>query len=161
MLLNYQNTRIVTERLEKAIKQKIPFPSEESRAIVNVLFTSSWMKESLKSHFKPFGITPKQYNILRILNGAPEPMSTSQIRERMLDKMSDVTRIIDRMVLRQWVTKNGNKKDRRLVDVGITQSGRKLLSAIGQKNPSMNHILSNLNTVECAQLNQLLDKLRH
>ncbi|MFT4565947.1 MAG: DNA-binding MarR family transcriptional regulator [Saprospiraceae bacterium] len=146
--------------LEKEIKQKTPFSNEGNRALVNILYSSGWLTERLKSHFKPYGITPKQYNILRILNGAMDPMSTSQIRARMLDKMSDVTRLIDRMVLKQWITKNASNVDRRLIDVRITLKGEKLLKDIDQVNPPLDNIISNLNEIECAQLNILLDKLR-
>ena len=147
-------------RLEKEIKQKIPFQNEKSRAFVNVLFTAGWLTERLKLHFKPYGITPKQYNILRILNGAQEPISTSQIRLRMLDKMSDVTRLIDRMVLKGWITKDVNMLDRRLVDILISKPGRKILKEIELADPTMNDTLSNISEDECAQLNDLLDKLR-
>ena len=146
--------------LEKDIEQKTTFPNDESRALVNILYSSAWLTERLKSHFKPYGITPKQYNILRILNGAEEPMSTSQIRGRMLDKMSDVTRLIDRMVLKEWITKKESKIDRRLVDVRIIREGQKLLNDIGQAITPIDNIMSNLNQNECAQLNLLLDKMR-
>ena len=146
--------------LEKDIEQKTTFPNDESRALVNILYSSAWLTERLKSRFKPYGITPKQYNILRILNGAEEPMSTSQIRGRMLDKMSDVTRLIDRMVLKEWITKKESKIDRRLVDVRIIREGQKLLNDIGQAITPIDNIMSNLNQNECAQLNLLLDKMR-
>ena len=146
--------------LEKDIEQKTSFPNDESRALVNILYSSSWLTERLKSHFKPYGITPKQYNILRILNGAEEPISTSQIRGRMLDKMSDVTRLIDRMILKEWIIKKESKIDRRLVDVRITREGKKLLSDIGQAITPIDNIMSNLSQNECSQLNLLLDKMR-
>jgi len=146
--------------LEQDIKQKTPFLNEENKAMVNILFTAGWLTEQLKYHFKPYGITPKQYNILRILNGANMPLSTSEIRDRMLDKMSDVTRLIDRMVLKDWITKETNSIDRRLVDVGITEKGKALIQEISDAKPQLNDKMSNLNSEECSQLNLLLDKLR-
>jgi len=146
--------------LEREIKQKTPFPNDETRAMVNILFTSGWLTEQLKYHFKPFGITPKQYNILRIVNGADKPMTTSEIRTRMLDKMSDATRLIDRMVLKGWITKEINAKDRRLVDVLISEKGKVLLQKILNINPTLLAKMEKLNTDECRQLNLLLDKLR-
>ncbi|HEY0039943.1 MAG TPA: MarR family transcriptional regulator, partial [Flavisolibacter sp.] len=96
--------------------------------MINLLFTYGWAIEKIKDFVAKEDITHQQYNILRILRGAhPKPLSTLQIRERMLDKMSDTSRIVDRLVLKDLVEKRTCSKDKRLVDVTITEKGQALL----------------------------------
>ncbi len=144
--------------IEEDIKQKRPFGSEVEKALVNVVFTNGWINEKRKNHYKPFGITPKQYNILRILGGADQPLTTSVIRRRMIDKMSDTTRLIDRLIIKEVVSKKVKKEDKRLVDISITEKGLQLLSEI--KATRFQETASGLNENEAAKLNELLDKLR-
>lgn len=118
------------------------------------------MNEKMKAVFDKEGITGQQYNILRILRGAGKPISTLQIRERMLDKMSDTSRIVDRLVLKGLAQKNTCKNDKRLVDVSITGKGRKLLEKIDRYEKDMDAILGNLTDAEAKTLNKLLDKIR-
>lgn len=146
--------------IEKVIKQKKPFKSEFERALVNILYTYGWVTDKQKQFFLPFGITTKQYNILRILRGADSPMTTSQIRDRMLDKMSDTTRLIDRMIKKGWVQKNINDVDRRLVDIVISEGGLSLLREIEVSAESLDEILSDLTVEEARTINRLLDKMR-
>jgi DNA-binding MarR family transcriptional regulator len=106
-------------------------------------------------------ITLQQYNILRILRGSsPAPLSTLQIRDRMLDKMSDTSRIVDRLVVKGLAQKNISKTDKRLVDVMITEEGRELLAKLDLHNDELDNIASSLSEVEMNTLNNLLDKLR-
>ena len=100
--------------LENEIKQTKPFKNPYEKLGVNLLYTSSWLGSQLKEHFAAFSITPKQYNILRILLGAGKPVSTNFIRERLLDKMSDVSRIVDRLSAEGWVEKRACQTDKRL-----------------------------------------------
>jgi DNA-binding MarR family transcriptional regulator len=146
--------------IEKEINQP-KFRNEYQKAAINLIFTYNWLNEKIKKVFDPFDITSQQFNILRILRGAAAPLSTLQIRERMLDKMSDSSRIVDRLVLKGLVKKNTCKSDRRLVDVVITDKGRRLLSKIDQNNEEMDAILKGLNTSQARQLNDLLDKIRN
>src|SRR5262249_52908419 len=111
--------------------------------------------------FDQFDITQQQFNILRILRGAGTPLSTLQIRQRMLDKMSDTSRIVDRLIKKGLVKKNICKEDRRLVDVIITEKGKKLLEKIDSRNEEMDGIFKNLTATDAKTLNQLLDKLRN
>jgi MarR family 2-MHQ and catechol resistance regulon transcriptional repressor len=100
-------------------------------------------------------------NILRILRGSdPKPLSTLTIRDRMLDKMSDTSRIVDRLVLKGYVEKRVCASDKRLVDVIITREGKKILHRIDAKDAAMTGIMSNLKDEELKKLSQLLDKLR-
>ena len=147
-----------------AIEQEIQqpkFKTEHQRALVNLLFTYGWSIERIKQLVTCEGITHQQYNILRILRGSlPKPLSTLQIRERMLDKMSDTSRIVDRLVVKGLAKKTLCKKDRRLVDVTITEKGKKLLEKLDGRQPEMDNIFGNLNVNEAAQLNTLLNKIR-
>jgi len=144
--------------LEEEIKQKRPFDNDLEKVIVNVIYTNAWIDENLKNHFKPFDLTPKQYNILRILNGASQPLTTSEIRNRMLNKMSDITRLIDRLIRKNYVVKEVRVNDKRLVDITITDDGVKLLETM--RNNSVTNTVGSLSVKDSNELNRLLDKLR-
>ena len=147
--------------LQKDIHQLRSFRNEHHKAIVNLIFTSNWLTEQIKEQLEKEEITPQQYNILRILRGSfPEPLSTLQIRDRMLDKMSDTSRIVDRLVIKELVKKTLCRADKRLVDVLITDKGKKLLEKLDSRNNDMDGILQNLNETDAKSLNKLLDKAR-
>jgi DNA-binding MarR family transcriptional regulator len=95
------------------------------------------------------------------LRGAGKPLSTLQIRQRMLDKMSDTSRIVDRLVKKELVQKVICKTDRRLVDVTITDTGMQLLDRLDSYNEQMDAMLGSLSEEEAKMLNQLLDKIRN
>ncbi|HEY4875797.1 MAG TPA: MarR family transcriptional regulator [Puia sp.] len=145
--------------LEDEIKQR-KFRNEHQKAAINLIYTSSWLNEQMKYFFDNYDITAQQFNILRILRGAGEPLSTMQIRERMLDKMSDTSRIVDRLVKKEMVKKNIRKTDRRLVDVTITEKGKQLLAELDSKDSEMDAILRGLDETDVKQINHLLDKMR-
>src|ERR1700755_3019504 len=115
--------------LENEINQR-KFRNEYQKAGINLIYTYNWLTERLNGMFDKWDLTPRQFNILRILRGAGKPLSTLQIRQRMLDKMSDTSRIVDRLLLKGLVKKKSNETDRRLVDVAITPKGQKLLEKI-------------------------------
>ena len=119
------------------------------------------MSEQMKQIFDRYEITYQQFNILRILRGAGEPLSTLQIRQRMLDKMSDTSRIVDRLIKKELVKKTICKSDRRLVDVVITEKGKKLLEKLDACNDDLDGIFENLTVADARKLNQLLDKIRN
>ena len=145
--------------LEKDINQSV-FHSEYQKSIINLIYTFNWMNEKINRHFEPFDITQQQFNILRILRGAAQPLSTLQIRQRMLDKMSDTSRIVDRLVKKGLVKKSVCREDRRLVDVLLTDKGKKLLQTMDGLNEDMESIFKYLSVEEARQLNSLLDKIR-
>jgi DNA-binding MarR family transcriptional regulator len=145
--------------LEKDINQQI-FRSEYQKSIINLIYTFNWVNEKLNKSFEPFDITQQQFNILRILRGAGEPLSTLQIRQRMLDKMSDTSRIVDRLVKKGMVKKSTCREDRRLVDVLLTDKGKKLLQTMDGLNEEMEAVFKYLSEDEARQLNKLLDKIR-
>ena len=137
------------------------FRNEYQKAAVNIIYTYNWMTERTKEIFAAADITPQQFNILRILRGSlPNPLSTLQIRERMLDKMSDTSRIVDRLIAKGLVKKGICKTDRRLVDVIITEKGKKVLEKLDLQQDEMDNVIGNLSKKEALALSELLDKLR-
>ncbi|MEY3542326.1 MAG: hypothetical protein RLZZ204_1138 [Bacteroidota bacterium] len=146
--------------IEKDINQQ-HFQSEGQKAMINLIYTYNWVTERLRTFLAEEDITMQQFNILRILRGSdPKPLSTLTIRERMLDKMSDTSRIVDRLILKGWAEKQMCTSDKRLVDVFITKEGKKLLERIDKKSEAMNATTAALSDAELEQLNQLLDKIR-
>jgi DNA-binding MarR family transcriptional regulator len=138
------------------------FRSAKNKAMVNLLFTYGWTMEQIKQFVSAEDITPQQYNILRILRGSfPQPLSTMQIRERMLDKMSDTSRIVDRLIAKDLVKKSVSATDKRLVDVMITERGQALLDRLDNRNNDLDSIFKNLTDAEASALSNLLDKLRN
>lgn len=148
-----------TMSIEKDIQQP-KFRNEYHKTVVNLIFTYNWITEKTKQFFEKGDITSQQYNILRILRGAGKPLSTLQIRQRMLDKMSDTSRIVDRLVKKELVQKVICKTDRRLVDVTITDAGMQLLDRLDSYNEQMDSMLGNLTEEDAKMLNHLLDKIR-
>jgi DNA-binding MarR family transcriptional regulator len=145
--------------IEQDISQAT-FRNDYQKAIINLIYTYNWMNEKMKKVFDKEDVTGQQYNILRILRGAGKPISTLQIRERMLDKMSDTSRIVDRLVLKGLAKKTVCKDDKRLVDVSISPKGKTLLEKIDLYEKDMDAILGNLSDAEAKTLNKLLDKIR-
>ena len=137
------------------------FRNEYQKATINLIFTYNWMSEKMKYFFDQFDITSQQFNILRILRGAGTPLSTLQIRQRMLDKMSDTSRIVDRLIKKDLVNKSVCKSDKRLVEITINAKGKKLLEEMDCKNEEIDGVLKNLGESEAKKLNQLLDKIRN
>jgi DNA-binding MarR family transcriptional regulator len=146
--------------IEREIKQVTKFRNEWHKASVNILYSSGWVLQQQKQHLDRGGLTPQQYNILRILKGSSTPLSTLQIRERMLDKMSDTSRIVDRLIAKELVSKCTNQGDKRLVDVSISPKGRELIDWMDKFTSELDTILDNLTKEEVTQLNFLLDKAR-
>jgi len=144
--------------IDTEIKQA-KFRNNQNKAMVNIMFTHAWMVDHIKSFVKSENITPQQYNILRILRGAGEPLST--LRERMLDKMSDTSRIVERMVSKNLVQKAVSEKDKRMVDVIITPQGAELLENLDRRNEELDAVVNHLSDEELETLNNLLDKLRN
>lgn len=146
--------------LEKDISQR-SFRNLQQKSIVNLIYTYHWVVEKIKHYLSAEDITLQQYNILRILRGSyPTPLSTQQIRDRMLDKMSDTSRIVDRLIVKGMVQKNISRSDKRLVDVIITEDGRNFLGKMDLHNEELDNVITNLSDEEMNSLNNLLDKIR-
>lgn len=142
--------------------QQFTFKSSKQKAMINLLYSYGWVIERIKDFLSKENITHQQYNILRILRGShPEPLSTLQIRERMLDKMSDTSRIVDRLISKELVIKTTCPKDKRLVDVVISEKGQKLLKKLDTEADHIQDIMATLSEEEAEALSGLLDKLRN
>lgn len=145
--------------IEEEIKQS-KFVSSHQKLAFNIIHSSRWLENFLKKRFSEYDLTMQQYNILRILRGSqPNPLSTLQIRERMIDKMSDTSRIVDRLILKKLVTKKTSKTDSRLVEVRITEKGLELLTQLDDTDDQLASYLSNLTEEEAALVSNLLDKM--
>lgn len=147
-------------RIEEEIKQPI-FHSQEQKAHINLVYTAGWLQLRQAAAFKPFGLTLPQFNILRILRGQhPLPATVALLIERMLDKTSNASRIVDRLEEKHLVTRTVCPANRRAVDIRITQAGLDLLGRIEQTAPVPRGGLHQLDAAELRQLNALLDKIR-
>lgn len=148
-------------KLEQAIQQA-EFSSNDQKITLNFMYTYNCFKEELKNFFKPYDITSQQFNVLRILRGNyPEPYTTSQVRDRMLDKMSDASRIVDRLVKKGLVSRSVTKADKRLVDVVISSKGLDLLEHIDAPlEKFMSQTFNNFSTSEKESFIGMLEKIR-
>ncbi len=146
--------------LEKEIFSE-KFVNSYQKASVNIVFTYNWLNNFIKSELDKFDITNQQFNILRILRGQyPNPATINILKERMLDKMSDASRIVDRLVQKKLVTRTVNKKDRRAVDILISQLGLDVLDSIQMESIVVDNLKNNITEAEAKELSDLLDKFR-
>ncbi|MDX5345799.1 MAG: MarR family transcriptional regulator [Hymenobacteraceae bacterium] len=147
-------------KIEEEIKQR-KFKNEHHKALINVLYTSGWMQQKQAALFKPFGLTLPQFNILRILRGQyPKPATINLLIERMLDKTSNASRIVDKLENKGLVSREQCPNDRRTVDVLITEKGLDLLKQMDGLEDSRKIGIGNLSEAEAEELNRLLDKIR-
>jgi DNA-binding MarR family transcriptional regulator len=145
--------------IEQDIQQP-NFRNEFQKMGINLLFTANWLNEQIGKMLSEEGVTQQQYNILRILRGSNTPLSTLKIRERMLDKMSDTSRIVDRLIAKELVVKNTCEKDKRLVDITLSPKGLDLVDQLDQYNERIDALLKGINESEAQLMNQILDKIR-
>lgn len=145
--------------IEKDIQQT-NFRNEFQKMGINIIYTANWLNEKIGQILSTEDITQQQYNILRILRGSDTPLSTLKIRERMLDKMSDTSRIVDRLIVKGLVEKSACLKDKRLVDITLTKKGLILLEKLDDLNHQIDSLLKGVSEKEAHTLNQILDKLR-
>lgn len=137
------------------------FEDNYHKAVINVNYTYSWLNNILRGEFEKHNLTPQQFNVLRILRGQyPNPATVNLIKERMLDKMSDASRIVDRLVQKGLVSRCTNNKDRRAVDIRISDTGLELLSKMDGEFKTTEILKNNLTEEEAGQLSDLLDKFR-
>ena len=146
-------------KIEDEIKQQ-KFKTPHQKAVLNLIYTTSWMQGRQKDIFKTFNITLQQFNILRILRGQhPNSTSATEIKSRMLDKNSDVSRLLDRLLAKKVITKRVSPNDKRAADVNLTEEGMELLKAIDKKQTQIDNVLL-LSEEEAIILSDLLDKSR-
>ena len=145
--------------IEKDIQQT-NFRNEFQKMGINIIYTANWLNEKMGQILATEDITQQQYNILRILRGSECPLSTLKIRERMLDKMSDTSRIVDRLIVKGLVEKTACLKDKRLVDITVSKKGLQLLEKLDALNDHIDSVLKGVREKEANTMNQILDKLR-
>lgn len=146
--------------LEKEIKQE-KFQNEHQKLVLNIIFTSNWLNLNQIQILKPHGISPQQYNILRILRGQyPKQATVSLLTERMLDKSSNASRLVEKLRLKQLVERRECPHDRRAVNVRITEQGLNLLKELDPVVDYMGNIVHKVSESEAQALNGFLDRLR-
>ncbi|HMS64606.1 MAG TPA: MarR family transcriptional regulator [Ignavibacteria bacterium] len=147
-------------KIEDEIKQE-NFKSEYQKLAINLIFTGNWIHSKNAELLKPHKLTSQQFNLLRILRGQfPNPVTVNLLIERMLDKMSNASRIVDRLVKKNLVLRKSCPEDRRRVDIVITDKGLKLLEKIDLDENKWEKRFENLTEIEAKNLNNYLDKLR-
>lgn len=146
--------------ISEDIKQP-KFKTEFNKAIINIIYTNNWLIQQQGVLFRPHGLTSPQFNVLRILRGQhPKPATVNLLIDRMMDKSSNASRIVDKLESKGLVARKQSANDRRAVDVVITDQGLDLLSMIDEEMTSWEQSINRLSEQECQQLNDLLDKLR-
>ncbi|MEX2234749.1 MAG: MarR family transcriptional regulator [Cyclobacteriaceae bacterium] len=146
--------------LEKDIQQE-KFANEYEKGAVNILFTSSWLHSLNAGRLKTHGLTPEQYNVLRILRGShPRTMMLSDISCRMIDKNSNATRLVEKLRIKGLLKRERCENNRRQVDVFVTDKGLATLKKIDQEESTWLAKLKNVTRAEALELNRILDKLR-
>lgn len=146
--------------IEAEIKQR-SFKDVYHKLYINLVYTAGWLQIRQAAVFKKYGLTLPQYNILRILRGQhPNPATVNLLIERMLDKTSNASRIVDKLVAKGLVTRCQCPTDRRTVDVLITEAGLATLKQIDEVEGTQPQSLQNLTQGEAEALSHLLDKIR-
>jgi DNA-binding MarR family transcriptional regulator len=147
--------------IEQDIKQPA-FKTNLEKAVVNLLYTYNWLRDHSQDVYKPFGLKMQHYNILRILKGKyPEVISPGEIKEVMLDKSPDLTRLLDKLVEMELVDRQLCPENRRKMDIRITKNGLDLLSVLMNRQDTLyKDMASRLDENEAATLSNLLDKMR-
>lgn len=147
--------------IEEEIKQEKKFETEYEKAAVNIMFTSSWLYNINAGRMKKHGITPEQYNVLRILRGSyPKPLMLGSVTCRMVDKSSNATRLVEKLRQKGYVKRELCETNRRQVDILITEKGLALLTRIDNEAEEWLDTLKGITKAEAQELNRILDKLR-
>ena len=134
------------------------FANNRIKALLNILYTANWISSYQNEFFKPYGISPQQYNILRILKGAGEPINVQLVKDRMIERSPNATRLMDKLCAKNYIERLACDHDRRVVKITITKEGNALLDAIPVNLNK--ELLKNLSEEEAEQLSNLLDKMR-
>jgi DNA-binding MarR family transcriptional regulator len=148
--------------LANEIKQTRPFSSKKEEVMVNIMYTNNWIGLNYNKIFKKYDLTSQQYNVLRILNGQyPNPITINEIIDRMLDKMSNASRLVDKLLLKGYVTRDLRSTNRRACDVIIKDDGIELLKSLKADLKKIEDVVVGITDEEATQLSALLDKVRN
>ena len=142
--------------ISKDINSK--FPNNKVKALLNIVYTANWISSHQNAFFKPYGISPQQFNILRILRGAKTPLMVQSIKERMLERAPNATRLMDKLCNKDLISRIACPEDRRVVNIQITKNGLVLLEDISKY--MKDDYLENVTEEEAGILSDLLDKIR-
>ena len=134
------------------------FKNDKVKALLNIIYTANWIQSKQNVFFKPFGISPQQYNVLRILRGAGEAIAVQTIKDRMLERAPNATRLMDKLCDKKLINRVSCATDRRVVHIEITKQGLTLLKTIDASFKE--DILKNLTLKEAKTISDLLDKIR-
>ncbi len=134
------------------------FANNKVKATLNIIYTANWINSHQNAFFKSYGVSPQQYNVLRILKGANQPLKAQTIKERMIDRSPNTTRLMDKLIAKNLITREHCPSDRRVVHIEITKQGLTLLNEISKH--LKDDLLENLTEEEATQLSDLLDKIR-
>ena len=147
-------------RIDEEI-QSSKFEDNYHKAVINISYTYGWLNNFMRIKFEKHNLTQQQFNVLRILRGQyPKPATVNLLKERMIDKMSDASRIVDRLVQKGLVSRCTNTKDRRAVDIRISDTGIALLAKLDVEFKTKDFLANNLTEEEAGKLSDLLDKMR-
>jgi DNA-binding MarR family transcriptional regulator len=147
--------------LEQEIKQSKPFKNNYEKTIVNLIYTNNWLNLKQNKILKEFNVSGQQYNVLRILNGQKgKAVTINEIIERMLDKMSNASRLVDKLYAKEYVSRDQKIGNRRACDVKITPKGSAFLEQVNKSMITFNSLMGDLTESEFEELNRLLDKIR-
>ena len=147
-------------RIDEEI-QSTNFEDNYHKAVININYTQGWLSNTFRCKFEKFNLTAQQFNVLRILRGQfPKPATVNLLKERMLDKMSDASRIVDRLIQKGLVSRCTNTQDRRAVDIRISEQGLEVLAAMDNEFKTKDVLKKNLTEEEAGLLSDLLDKMR-
>ena len=147
-------------KIEKELKQE-SFNNIRHKLALNLMFTNNWLLESQVRILKPYSFTQPQYNVLRILRGSQnEVLTVNAIIDRMLDRMSNVSRLVDKLLEKGYVKRTQSSDDRRAVDILITQKGLDILAEIDEQQVIWEQNYSNISDEDAKKLNDLLETKR-
>ena len=148
-------------KFEEEIKQTKPFKSNLTKTLLNVVYTGSYLQGMTNCNLKEFDINDQHYNILRILKGVyPNAVCPGHIKEVLLNKRGDLTRLLDKLEKMNYIIRNLNPGNRRMIEVRITKEGIKLLERISMKPSAEDAVKERLTEKEAVLLSDLLDKIR-
>lgn len=137
---------------------KSTFPNNKVKALLNIIYTANWINSQQNLFFKEFGLSPQQFNILRILRGAGQPLKVQTIKERMIERAPNATRLMDKLCSKELIERIACPDDRRVVHINITQVGLNLLEDISKE--MKDDYIKNITEEEAGVLSDLLDKIR-
>lgn len=148
-------------KIEEAIKQS-RFTDNYQKAVVNLVYTANWLREEQTKLLKQYDILPQHFNVMRIIKGRyPKPVSPGEIKEVMIDKANDLTRLLDKLEKKGWIKRQLCPSNRRRMDITLTEKGIKMLQAANRSLQTFTEELkTHFSDKEAASLTKLLDKMR-